>query len=109
MRFKATDEQVSAILASAFNHSTPVGLGFLHFKPGKKASSEFIDRVKACDEGRSVGMDYEEGRMVKIAIRKGSEGIWEIRGPSPDPSYQSWASRYPSYNLLIEESGAEIF
>ncbi len=103
MKFKATDEQVAQIAANAATHAKPVGMGFLHFKPGAIPPETFKDQVKK----GYVDLDYVDGRMTKLYIAKKGD-VWSCHDGTPDPEYQSWCHKYPTYADLVKSVGAEI-
>jgi hypothetical protein len=115
MKFKATEEQIKKAAALAINMSTPLGMGFMHYRP-KDYKPEEIDLTfdqfgnKFGKTAGSVCIDYYEGRMVKLYITGLGADIWEIPeglGP-PRPNYQSWAVKYPTYADLLKAAGIEI-
>ena len=78
LKIKATDEQMKQMAAKAINASSPIGMGYYHFKPGN-------DRVTAGDiriyDGNELFCDYAEGRMVKFHARKKDDlRSWVFRG-----------------------------
>jgi len=99
MKFTATEKEVRKICINAIKASKPVGLGFLHYS----------DEVKTKEDDILISMktffdlDYIEGRMVKLGIRKIGENLWEtMGGDKPNVEYQSWCSTYPTYESLVE-------
>jgi hypothetical protein len=102
MRIRATDEQVSKMCALAVQASAPMGMGFLHFDTNTVFTPEDFP-IKAAT---AVYLDYVQGRMVKLGMRRGGPDIWD----APDQisgEYESWIVRYPSYELA-EAAGAEV-
>lgn len=96
IRFQATNEQVTALMANAINASIPMGLGGLHFQPGDIDPKVFESDVESGD----VYADYYQGRMVKLGFRReGDDWISHIETPRND--YQSWASKYPTMTDLL--------
>lgn len=104
MIFKATPEQVAQIAVNAILVSRPAGMGFLHYNP-KQAfeTTDFMPR----DYG--IDLDYVCGRMVKLRIKDMKDGTWETRSINPDVEYQSWATRYSTYEALVTSvPGVEV-
>lgn len=98
--FTATDEQVREVLANAVNASIPMGLGHLHYDGSYKFSpDDFL-------ETNYLSLDYVQGRMVKLHIQDKGDGVYRIfdsAGPRAD--YQSWVTRYPTYENLLASAG----
>ena len=102
MKFKATDEQVKQIFCNAINASIPVGMGFLHFKPEDVKPEEI--EMYTIGEDLRFDADYFQGRMVKLSISQtDNEGEWKITKPIDEPTqdYQSWATKYPTKEALV--------
>ena len=106
VEFEATEEQLLQIMANAVNHSSPAGLGFLHYQM-KNYKPEEMKRYIFNEGCLYSDIDYADGRMVKLAIFKGDkDGTYKIReGFSPD--YQSFMHRYPTPQNLIASVGIE--
>lgn len=104
MIFLATESQVFQIIANAVNASRPAGMGILHYE-AKEYPAETFKMT-----GGGLILDYFEGRMVKLAVRKVAHEEWEVFRPrdDPDPEYQSWASKYPTTKALIESGGGIV-
>lgn len=100
MILAATDAQVKKMAVLAINASKPMGLGYLHYKPGD-ISPDVIEMG-----GEELYIDYYEGRMVKFFGRKKEEGKWEFRD-DVNPDYQSWCMKYNGYDALFKEVTAE--
>lgn len=101
VRFKATPEQVLKIGENAATNSKPVGMGFIHFRPGPIS---FETRQPPENE---LHLDYVQGRMVKLNIWKRGDH-WEMRDQC-DPEYQSWHGAYGTvHELLKSVPGVEI-
>jgi hypothetical protein len=98
--FKLTNEQVAKACALAVNASVPVGMGFLHYTPKEFTPSDF----EVNDSDQRVDLDYVQGRMVKLFLKRNEENHeeWEVRDESPRPDYQSWCMTYPTWEDLIE-------
>jgi hypothetical protein len=92
-----TEEEALKIAACAVNASIPMGLGLLHFKP----KSYTPEDMKGCMNSRGgLYIDYFEGRMVKLEIRREPDGSYSLLESVPAVDYQSWASKYPTYSAL---------
>jgi hypothetical protein len=108
MRFWATEEQVRKMCALAVNASAhwlecarPDG-------PREYTEADFRGEV----DGRfNVSLDYFDGRMVKLHMRRtGARGDavqWEVPDRDPRPDYQAWCGAFPTYRALAEKVGAE--
>lgn len=98
--FKATDEQAKQIAVNAIHASEPVGMGLLHYVPGDHWTTE---NIPLDDLGTTINLDYVQGRMVKLYMKKGESGTWAIKDLNglPNVEYQSWAKKYPTYDDLI--------
>lgn len=105
MKITATDEQISQMCANAINASMAVGMGFLHYKEGHvfKASE-----VQVSQPG--VFLDYVEGRMVKLTVRRiGMGNTWDLPDSEPTYDYQSWVTKYKTYlDLAASVPGIEL-
>lgn len=103
-RFKASLEQFGQIVYNAVMASKPAGLGHLHFRgDGGFTPKQFMN-----PEG--IDIDYIQGRMVKLQIVKPKSGWkteWVVLRPNtePDIAYQSWASKYPTFDALVASAG----
>lgn len=106
--FNATDDQLYNLCKNAFDNSRPMGMGFLHFKP----DSEF-DKSWCEFTGKHLSMDYVQGRMVKIMIGKPDDKSgydYRLYSQSkPDPEYQSWYHKFPTYQELFKASGIKEY
>lgn len=103
MQFKATDEQIKQIAANAVNASAPMGMGHLHFTNKKFEPKEF-----EVPEKGTFSLDYVQGRMVKLTLWN-KDGVWKTPDRAPDIEYQSWMTKYPTYEALIQSvPGTEI-
>lgn len=96
VRFKATNEQLRHLQATATNASKPVGMGYVHYKPEKVFTADDFHP----DHAQST--DYVQGRMVKCYARKvdGQTDQYELDEPRED--YQSWSVEYPTARALVE-------
>lgn len=104
IEFDATEEQILQIMANAINHSIPAGLGFLHFQT-KDYKPEETKRCIVNESCLYADIDYFDGRMVKLAIFKNSKsGKYEIM-EGFDKEYQSFATTYPTPQILIASVG----
>lgn len=97
MKFIATPEQVAQIAANAVNASTPMGLGALHYNQQRQFVAGDFE-----PDARGLYLDYVEGRMVKLYIRKDETlgNSWEL-AHEPRADYQSWAHKYPTNEALV--------
>jgi len=105
MTFAATDEQIQKMCVLAVQASSPMGMGFLHYRPGDHFKPEDFP---LSDHG--VSLDYVEGRMVKLRMRRlGGAGthIWEAPNVISS-AYESWIVTYPSYEALAKAAGVTI-
>lgn len=99
MKFKATEEQFRRMCALAINASCPVGLGFLHFRQKNYTP----DDVPA--DALQYGIDYHDGRMVKLWVHPVAPGEYECPDDQPRSDYQSWSGRYPKWTDLLAAAG----
>lgn len=95
MIIKATDDQVIEMAKLAIMNSIPMGMGFLHFRSELKKEDINLEIING-----EVYLDYVQGRMVKFWATKKEDG-WKF-DDSINPEYQSWCSKYPSYQALFE-------
>ena len=111
MKIKATTKQLAQLLKNAFDASVPMGMGFLHYDPKGVPLEHFQEGMKEHTDPR-INLDYVQGRMVKLSLRKDSEGqenVWELPDTAPRLDYQSWASKYPTYrDLALSVEGIEV-
>ena len=99
MRFNATDEQVQKMWSLAVSASTPRGLSMIHYVPNQDFKPDDFTLTE-----RGIYLDYVQGRMVKLALRRAGEGVWD----APDSisgEYESWVTTYPSYADLAKAAG----
>lgn len=109
MKFRATKEQVSEIVANAVNASVARGMGFLHYDGARIFTAEdFLPDVE--ESPTNLNYDYVQGRMVKLFIREVEDGIWQTESGEARSDYQSWRYRYPTFKDLVTsiEGGVEI-
>jgi hypothetical protein len=105
MKFKASPEQILELKRLAINASSPMGLGFLHYENKEYTA----DEVKELTEPVPY-LDYFNGRMVKLwvnAVRK-FPGYFEAPDQDPNPGYQSWVRKYPTWGALLTAAGIEL-
>jgi len=107
LRFTATAQQVREACALAVNASSPMGMGWLHFQAGHEFTADDIKPYQR--EDGTFDLDYVEGRMVKLYIRRLSPERWEIWSDPPRSDYQSWCRTYPSYRDLLTAAGVTKF
>ena len=103
MKVKLTDDEVATVMALAVNASIPVGYGWYDatnrlFKPG-----DFLPLVFDNRNQDLITLDYVEGRIVKMTLRRCPDGEWEIGDPDQPAQlpYQSWCRLYPTYEDLV--------
>jgi hypothetical protein len=66
------------LIAKAYELSVPQGLGFLHATPGpldEATIDEILERSKGDPIG-PVGMDYVNGRSIKLRVRERGGKLW---------------------------------
>jgi len=102
MEFKATEAQIKKVAALAVNASSPIGMGVLHYK----ADFEFSPSDFEVDE-TGLHLDYVQGRMVKLNIRRIDGNTYKARDDAPTADYQSWVHKYPTYEALFSAAGIE--
>jgi len=101
MKFVATEDQVRQMAVNAVKASSPMGMGYLHFD----ADAEFHTDDFPIDNF-GLNLDYIQGRMVKLTLRKLENNEWETCGrDTPTPDYQSWVRKYPTYEDLCASVG----
>lgn len=91
------NEIVKKMAALAVNASVPVGMGFIHYKEKEYVPSDF-NKVFL---GDFFSIDYWEGRMVKMHLRK-KDGGWEPINENLSSDYQSWCGKYTTYDDLYK-------
>jgi len=102
MTFTATDEQIQKMCALAVQASSPMGMGLLHYQP----ETQFKPEDFPLDE-RGAYLDYVQGRMVKLRMRRLASMMWEAPD-SISSAYESWVHTYPSYEALAKAAGVTI-
>jgi hypothetical protein len=112
MEFKATEEQVWEIMTNAINASSPAGMGFFHFENKDYTVEEVKANLAVDGYGRpqknEVYADYFAGRMVKLNIRRVSDGVWGMNDEFRD-DYQSFCHKYPTpLDLIASVSGVDL-
>jgi hypothetical protein len=69
---RVTDENRAMVLASLYNYSQPLGMGFRHYTPGNMTLEEA--QVILDDRPDYGYFDYLRGRVMKVDLgKKGSE------------------------------------
>ena len=96
MLFKLTKTEAIQVATNAINASASMGLGVLHHE-NKEYTPEEI--AECFDDEDNASFDYFHGRMVKLYLKK-RDGVYSFNG-EPNIEYQSWASKYPTYNDLV--------
>lgn len=105
MILKCNDAQIIKMATLAVNASKPMGMGILHYVPGDYTESKVIEVANldlVCNKinGTRINIDYFGGRMVKFYARYTPEG-WNV-DDEIQIDYQSWKSKYPSYQALLD-------
>lgn len=102
-----SDKVLVEMAALAVEHSVPVGLGRLHFRPLTPEYSREIRERIARDYITQGGIyiDYFDGRMVKFNHANkgfGPDGIKRIQSFNDTISsdYQSWKQEFANYEEL---------
>lgn len=95
-QFKATNQELAQIAVNAIRYSRPIGLGYLEALKELDIKLENIEL-----KGRNLDLEYVAGRCVKLFIRNIGEDLWEIPD-SPTPDHQTWISKYPTNEALVE-------
>lgn len=54
------------VLAALYNKSRPLGMGFIHFRPGDMPVEEAAELIKQA--GNNPYFDYLKGRVMKIDL-----------------------------------------
>ncbi len=98
MELNITEQQALQLMANAVNASVPMGMGFLH---AEQKDYTVEDMRAEMDSEGGVDLDYYRGRMVKTGILKTKTG-YSLCDGKPHPEYQSWASKYPTYQALAD-------
>ena len=101
IKFKATKEQVAQICANAINASLPMGMGIYQYNPQHTFTAKECLGLVPDNEGGYCSLDYVEGRMVKMHIKKAGDS-WEINNLKVSEDYQSWGRKYPTYDVLLK-------
>ncbi len=101
--FQATEEKVKEIIANAVNASGRNGLGIFAFRVSDKVYTPEDFHPHETDTEYKYSVDYHDGRMVKIEIKKmyGIDNCWGFSPTTPDPRYQGWANTYPTPREMI--------
>lgn len=94
---KLTEEQARQMAANAVNASVPMGFGFIHHQ----VKTYTPDDVQLCVTKRGIRIDYFDGRMVKLYIRK-VEDDYLVPEQETRVDYQSWCRTYPTYQALFD-------
>jgi len=97
MEVQLTEEQAKQLAANAINASKPMGMGWLHYTP----TSYTLEDAARCISDRGINIDYFEGRMVKLYVRRNGD-MYSFNDGEPRGDYQSWCVEYPTYQALID-------
>lgn len=95
-QFKATEQKIKQIAVNAIQCSRPVGLGYLQTLSDLVVKPEDIELRHG-----SLELDYVAGRCVKLFVRNIGDEVWEIKS-EPIWDYQTWVSKYPTNEALVE-------
>lgn len=95
------------ILFLAYEASSPMGMGFLHYKPDGVSEDQLWQEQRGgfrpCNVGgQDIYADYAHGRMMKLwgfSFTADSVTFDDERVPQSD--YQSWCGRYPTNEALV--------
>jgi len=102
-KFKATNEQVIQMATNAVNASRPVGMGMLQYQPNDLTT----DQIKGIMDDDGFSLDYVQGRMVKMRIKKLEGSLWQMQYET-NTEYQSWGTKYPTAHDLIKSAGITV-
>lgn len=115
MILKVTTDEMKKMAVLAINASSPMGMGFLHFKNKEYTMADLENYLKDTGifGGNAVGknpkngvteiqLDYVEGRMCKFHAKKDSDTAWEVWPDQLQYDYQSWKGVYPTWEKLKE-------
>jgi hypothetical protein len=74
------------LIRAVYDLSVPVGLGFLHAKPGSLTDAEVADIIELSKDHPyyAARMDYVNGRQCKMKVRRAQGGELEIPSHWPD-------------------------
>lgn len=104
-----TRSQLLASITNIVNHSIAVGMGFLHYEDKCYHPSELESEIYFSSENLGkVNIDYFRGRMVKLSLTITKVGdVLLVSSPdlTPDPEYQSWSRKYPTYTKALISGG----
>lgn len=71
-------DKLPALIRAAYDLSVPVGLGFIHARPGSLTDDEVAQIIQP--EGRiAASMDYVNGRQCKLTVFRAEDGALSIR------------------------------
>ncbi len=95
----------------------PVGMGVFQDRGSQVPEADVINNISRAgdypggllsrDKPGELYGDYVFGRMMKTSVRY-TDDIVDIGHGKPRPDYQAWASRYPTYEKLVEAALATI-
>ena len=93
----------------------PLGAGFLQDNPSATEEDVWANARTAGDysgmpmrKDSGVYGDYVFGRMMKLGIGFSGDTITVDPPGEPDPDYQGWCIKYPTYESLIEAAAADL-
>jgi hypothetical protein len=68
------------LVRSAFDHSQPQGLGFIHHQPGAITDAELNSIIGPEDSNVAASADYTRGRSMKLHIYRQDGRLYWARG-----------------------------
>lgn len=102
-----SDDAIKQMICNAINASSPMGLGIIHYKPGDVKPADLRD-VADMTIGGMIDVDYFQGRMVKVRLRR-DDDRWTLNAHHPPrPDYQSWCGTYPTWEALAASAGITV-
>lgn len=102
MLIQATDDEVIEMGKLAILASDPMGVGYLHHRPGMTKDDIADLEIR----GNALHIDYYQGRMVKFGARKTPDG-WEFMD-SISSEYESWIRDYADYRALHDAAASAL-
>lgn len=116
MKYKVTNqyEFLSRLLFLAYESSSVFGMGKIQARPGMDEKMVFSNIIRSGDyPGRvvqqgTINADYVFGKMMKISIRLHGENVFEFLGGEPRSDYQSWCTRYKTYENLVQVTSSDL-
>lgn len=97
--------QLASLVTKVINASKPMGMGFLQYANKNYTEDEINDAVLNPFVNKDIDVDYFGGRMVKLHMQYQKEDedkiYYEVR-PDLDIEYQSWCSKYKTWEDLFK-------